>query len=85
MNRVWWMRRLPLEDKRDILARIGVRFLWATAPFFVLSFLAGIGPFGEDPQQWDRVLSALIFLMPVIGGLWDWLRLQLRARAARTV
>lgn len=81
IDRKWWTRQLPLESHRDVLARIGSRFIWATAPYFVLAYVLRIGPFGdraEDASQ--RLISAFIFLVPIIGGALDWWRLGHRTR-----
>jgi len=82
MNWQWWTRKLPLENDQDVLARIGFRFLWATAPYFALTYLFGIGPFGDQPQALQRFLAVFVFVIPLLGGALDWLRVHHRPRAA---
>ncbi len=33
----WLTQKLPLEDDRDIMARIGFRFIWCTGPYFLVA------------------------------------------------
>jgi hypothetical protein len=80
MNCEWWTRRLPLENDRDVLARIGFRFIWATAPYFAVTDLLGIGPFGDHGQGFQRFVTAFIFAIPILGGALDWLRVHHRGR-----
>ena len=78
----WWTRKLPLENGRDVLARVGFRFLWAIAPYFAVTWLFGIGPFGSVTQPTQRVLGVFIFMIPVLGGALDWFRVHHRPRPA---
>jgi hypothetical protein len=64
---------IPLDEERDVMARIGLRFIWCTGPFFLLAIL--LSSFG-----YSRTLlsgSALfIVLIPIVGGAIDWNRLK---------
>ena len=33
----WLTKKLPIEDDRDILARVGFRFIWCTGPYFLVA------------------------------------------------
>ena len=84
IDRHWWTRQLPLENNRDVLARVGFRFLWATAPYFVFAYLLKIGPFADGGSSLQRFLAAFIFVIPILGGLLDSWRLRYRARHGGT-
>jgi len=73
----WLTKSRPLEDERDIMARIGFRFIWCTGPYFLLAFI--FSRFGSPLLllSW----SALFFLsIPFIGGVIDWRRLKGRPK-----
>ena len=79
IDRKWWTRQLPLEDHRDVFARIGFRFIWATAPYFVLTYVLRIGAFGGRPEgAIQHFLSVFVFVVPILGGALDWWRLSHR-------
>jgi hypothetical protein len=69
----WLTKRILLEDERDIMARIGFRFIWCTGPYFFLALV--LSAFGKSKMllSWP----AFFFLaIPFIGGLVDWYRLK---------
>jgi hypothetical protein len=73
----WLTKRILLEDERDIMARVGVRFIWCTGPYFFLAIV--FSTFGKTAMlsPWP----AFFFLaIPFIGGIVDWYRLKGRTR-----
>jgi hypothetical protein len=67
------MKSLPLEDNRDILARIGMRCVCCTLPYFV--FVYALNAFGfESPLT--SPMSMWIVAIPIIGGVVDWFRIH---------
>lgn len=76
--RQWLTTSPPLENERDAMARVGFRFLWCTAPYFLLSLLSMA--FGYDQllqSQWAIIMVGI----PLIGGLADWRQLKQPAKA----
>jgi hypothetical protein len=68
----WLTKTYPLHDDKDVMARIGVRFLWCTAPYFVCAMT-----WAALRHEWLILnpVSAFAFLVPLVGGLLDWCRL----------
>jgi hypothetical protein len=76
----WLTKTLPLENERDVMARIGFRFIWCTVPYFLLMFV--LSAFGIT-VLFSPALALMILFLPIIGGVADWRRLQRRrGRAA---
>jgi hypothetical protein len=74
IDREWWTKQLPLEDNRDVLARVGFRFLWTTVPICIIAY-----PFLKNPAfAVMRFLAVFSFLIPIAGGLVDWFRIRRR-------
>ena len=66
-------KQLPLNDSRDVLARIGVRFVWCTGPFLLIAMtLSAFGNSGMLLSPW----SFFIHLIPIVGGIIDWTRIR---------
>jgi hypothetical protein len=60
---------LPIQDERDVLARIGQRFAVCTGPYFLLALI--LSKFGHDGML--RSLVALLMIaIPFLGGVIDW-------------
>lgn len=74
----YWTGRLPLEDRRDVLARVGFRFLWVTVPYFGMAWFFGLDPFGPPRPLLGLSATFLVISIPLIGGLIDWCRVQSR-------
>jgi hypothetical protein len=78
---VWQSLTKPLllEDGRDVLARIGQRFVWCTGPYFLAALILSI--FGDNKllSPW---LSLWILAIPFLGGVIDWRRLTSRSKRA---
>ena len=55
------------------MARIGCRFLWCTAPYFVIAYL--LAAFGNTGLL-TAAPALFMVAIPVLGGLNDWRRLQ---------
>ena len=74
-------KKLPLEDGRDVMARIGVRFVWCTGPYFlialILSMLGNSSLLASSVALW-------ILAIPFLGGIIDCRRLNSRKRAPST-
>ena len=69
----WWTRTLPLNDGRDVMARIGFRCVWCTIPYFALALLcAALG----KPVLLLNPFAAIPLIVPVAGGVLDWLRVR---------
>lgn len=68
-------RKTPLENERDLMARIGVRCVWCTLPYFALAL--GLAAFGEMRPLLTPA-SAIALAVPLAGAVLDWRRLQLR-------
>jgi hypothetical protein len=65
------MTHVPLRDERDLLARVGVRYLCCTGPYFVLLWIIGLW---RDKSELS--LGMLAFgCIPLLGALVDWHRL----------
>ena len=73
----WLAKKLPLENDRDIMARIGFRFIWCTGPYFLVAILLSI--FGSSTlfTSWP---SMFILAIPFVGGVVDWYRLKHRTK-----
>lgn len=69
-----WLTIAPsLNNNRDLMARIGYRFLWCTAPYFIaISVLDSLG-FGS---VLNTPMTLFIFAIPLLGGLMDLCRLK---------
>ena len=72
-------KKFPLEDDRDIMARIGFRFIWCTGPFFLLVFILSAFGITAMSSPW---LALPILSVPFIGGVIDWRRLKRRPERA---
>jgi hypothetical protein len=71
-----WQRltkKLPLEDDRDIMARIGFRFIWFTGPYFLVAVI--LSTFGSS-KLFTLWPALFILAIPCIGGVIDWCRLK---------
>jgi hypothetical protein len=75
----WLTKKLPLEDKRDVMARVGVRFLWCTGPYFLLAFILSAL---DINVMLSPALAVVILSIPIIGGVADWCRLKRRLQRA---
>lgn len=71
----WLTKKYPLHDDRDVMARIGVRFLSCTAPYLV--YVMTSTALGHEVSLLTP-FSAVAVLMPLAGGLLDWCRLASR-------
>ena len=63
----------PIEDNRHVLARVGLRFIFCTGPYFLTAIIAQ--SFGSDRlfAMWPALFMLAI---PFTGGLLDWFRLH---------
>lgn len=73
----WLTAALPLNDSRDIWARIGFRFVFATGPYFLLAFLS------HDDRLLRGFLPCLMIALPFFGSAIDWVRLSRRVEPPR--
>jgi len=68
-------QKLPLEDDRDVFARVGFRFIWCTGPYLILAIVFSL--FGNN-----RLLTiwplAWMVAIPWLGGAVDYWRLKKR-------
>ena len=71
----WFTNTLPLNDERDAMARVGCRFLWCTAPYFIIAL--SLASFGNAALL-RTPLALFMVAIPILGGLIDWRRLQRR-------
>ena len=69
--------RVSLENQRDVLARMGFRYLWVTVGYYAIAWLVAIDPFGP---RTSRPFSGMFVavMIPLAGGIIDWCRLRLR-------
>lgn len=72
IDREWWTRQLPLENSRDVYARVCFRFLWVTAPVCIISYLF-------SSQAITHYLAVYAFFIPIGGGAIDWWHLRKRS------
>lgn len=72
-------KTFPLEDERDLMARIGVRFVWGTGPYFLVALLLSMFGYDNLLRPW---LSLWILAIPFLGGVIDWRRLNSRSKRA---
>ncbi|HEX8523875.1 MAG TPA: hypothetical protein VF669_16595 [Tepidisphaeraceae bacterium] len=64
---------IPLVNSRDVLARIGVRCVWCTLPYF--AFILAWAVF--DPSRSVATpLSFFMLALPILGGLLDSYRIK---------
>ena len=75
----WFTKKLPLEDQRDVMARIGFRFLWCTGPYFLLAVI--LSAF-DMTAMLSPSLALVVLAIPIIGGVIDWRRLKRRVERA---
>lgn len=69
--------RIPLENGRDAAARIAVRFVFCTFPYFTLAtFMHALG----DDRMLRGWIPWWILLIPILGGIVDAIRLRKRSR-----
>ena len=69
----WLTKKYPLENSRDIMARIGVRFVWCTGPYFLFAIvIATLG----DNRLFTSWLTLFMLAIPFVGGLIDSYRLS---------
>ncbi len=69
----------PLVDERDVMARIGFRFLWCTGPYFIVA--AALSAFGNAALLANPA-AFFMAAIPVLGGLHDWRRIRSRSITA---
>ncbi len=77
-----WQRltyKLPLEDERDIMARIGFRFMWCTGPYFLVAVIVSTYRGNTLFTSWPELF---VLAIPFIGGVVDWYRLNQRTKRA---
>lgn len=61
---------LPLQDHRDVLARIAQRYLLCTAPFFL--FIFAVNALGLARNWSSSPMAFLMIVIPLAGGVCDW-------------
>ncbi|WP_237229021.1 hypothetical protein [Rubinisphaera sp. JC750] len=72
--------KIFLEDGRDLAARIGVRFIFCTFPYFVIALIMNAVGDGGLLNFW---VAPFLLAVPIIGGMIDWYRLHHRTKAGR--
>lgn len=70
--------RLPLENGRDVLARVGFRYLYVTVGYFALVWLLGIDPWSPRSPSQAFPGTFLALTLPLGAGIADWYRLRRR-------
>lgn len=68
---------LPLNNERDLWARVGFRFAWCTGPYLLLS------PFIVNRSEFFTFANLFVVSIPVMGALSDSWRLSRRAKLAQ--
>lgn len=71
---------IPLTDERDVMARIGQRFLLCTGPYALIA--VGLSKIGYEGLL-DSWMDLFLMLIPFLGGAVDWARLKRLREAAR--
>jgi hypothetical protein len=71
----WLTKKLPLDDDRDVMARIGFRYVWCTLPYFAAAL--GMAAFGVTTLLLSP-LSVVPLVVPIAGGILDWWRVRRR-------
>ena len=71
--------RIPLEDGRDAAARIAVRFVFCTFPYFAIAL--GLNASGNN-RLLTNWMAVFFLAIPIAGGMIDWYRLAQRTKAA---
>jgi hypothetical protein len=66
-------KTLPLENERDLWARVGLRFAWCTGPYFL--FETCFASFA--PPAW---MNLFFLAIPFLGAAVDFRQLSRRAR-----
>ncbi len=69
-------KTVPLEEERDILARIGLRFLWCTGPYFLFVIIWFAFVTNRNSPLTELWPSLFFLAIPFLGGLNDWRRLK---------
>ena len=62
-----------LRDHRDVMARIGIRFVWCTGPYFLVAVIAANFGISTFFNLWPALFMLAI---PFAGGLVDLYRLS---------
>jgi hypothetical protein len=70
---------IPLEDGRDAGARIAVRFVFCTFPYFAIALV--LNALGND-RFLTTWMAPFFLAIPLVGGVIDWYRLGRRTKAA---
>ncbi len=76
----WLTKSIPLDNERDMMARIGLRFLCCTGPYFLIAII--LYAFGRPSMLLSMWLGLFFLLIPFVGGVIDWYRLKDRSKHA---
>ena len=77
----WVAKKLSIEDDRDILARVGFRFIWCTGPYFLVAGILSVFGSSKMYAPWPALF---IVSIPFMGGIIDWYRLKHRSNVPKT-
>lgn len=69
----WLTKKLPLLNDRDVLARMGFRFMWCTGLYFVVAWI--LAAFGHMTLLVNPG-ALMIIAIPFAGGMLDWHRVH---------
>ena len=76
VDRLDTLKTTTLNDRRDLIARMRVRFLWCTLPLLLATLFAAAN---GELEFFLNPLFLIPLIMPIAGGAVDWFRLRLRA------
>ena len=76
-----FFKKIPVDDGRAVAARIAVRFVFCTFPYFTLALL--MHAYGDD-RLLTGWIAAWMLAIPVLGGMIDGYRLRHRTKAVAT-
>jgi hypothetical protein len=72
----WLTKKQPLNDSRDVMARVGFRCVWCTLPYFAVAL--ALAAFGQTELLLTPA-SGVVLFVPIAGGILDWYRVHRRA------
>jgi len=75
-------KNYTLEDDRDVMARIGLRFVLCTGPYFLLATIAASLGSSVFFALWPALF---VLAIPFAGGIVDWYRINKRVERAERV